>query len=261
MPQGIRFGLCVLTGALLCTTLLHAAEPAAVIPSYAESLKAFETQQAKANDPKAAFTPAEVAIMERAQQALAKKLPNPGLQVGDKAPDFSLPNVAGHPVRLSDELENGPVILVFYRGAWCPFCNLQLHALQKAEAEFAKYHAQVIAVTPQSPDKSDEQVEKTDYPFEILSDLSSKVMKDYHLFYSVDAQLLAVFKKHGLNLEEFNGKGRNVLPVPATFVIDTQGIVRAMHADVDYKQRMEPAAIIATLKQIAAQQPKFGSKY
>lgn len=260
MRQGIRFSLWVLSGVLLGATLLHAAEPPAAIPSYAEALKAFEAQQAKVNDPKAAFSPAEVAIMEQAQLALAKKLPNPGLKVGDKAPDFSLPNVAGHPVRLSDELENGPVILVFYRGAWCPFCNLQLHALQKAEAEFAKYHAQVIAVTPQSPDKSAEQVKKTDYPFEILSDTSSKVLKDYRLFYSVDAQVLTVFKKHGLNLEEFNGKGRNVLPVPATLVIDSQGIVRAVHADVDYKQRMEPAAIIAALKQIAAALPKLGSK-
>ncbi len=253
MQYGIRGYLSAIGSLLLLATMPYAvADNPVAVPSYADALKAYEAQQAKSANSKDAFSAEEMAIMQRAQTALAKRLPSPGLKVGDKAPDFSLPNVAGHPVQLSEELQNGPVILVFYRGAWCPFCNMHLHALQKAEAEFAKYHAQVIAVTPQSPDKSAEQVKKTDYPFEILSDVTSKVMKDYQLFYSVDAALLAVYKKHGLNLEQFNGKGRNVLPVPGTFVIDTQGIIRAMHADVDYKQRMEPAAIIAALQQIAA---------
>ena len=115
---------------------------------------------------------------------------------------------------------------------------------------FKKYGAQLILVTPQTPDKSKGQIEKDKYTFEVLSDLDSKVMKQYKLFYKLDSELVRVYKKLGLDVESFNGKGRNVLPIAGTFVIDKKGIIRAVHADVDYKKRMEPQEIIDALKKL-----------
>jgi peroxiredoxin len=178
-------------------------------------------------------------------------MPSPGLRVGDKAPDFALPNATGKTVRLSEALSKGPVVLAFYRGAWCPYCNLELRALQQSLPAFKARGASLITVTPQKPDKSREEIEKEGYAFEILSDLDSAVMKKYKLFFDVPKDLSDLYKeKFGLDIAEYNGEGRTVLPVPGTLVIDRAGIVRAAYAKTDYKQRMEPAAIVAALDKI-----------
>ena len=178
-------------------------------------------------------------------------MPNPGLKVGDKAPDFSLPDAFEKQVRFADLLSEGPVVLTFYRGAWCPFCNLQLRGLQQTLPYIEQQGARLVAVTPQKPDKSREQVEKDGYPFEILSDLDDRVMKAYRLYFEVPPDLSEVYKRRlSLDLAEYNGEGRYVLPVPGTFVIDRDGVVRAAFADVDYRKRVEPAEILAALKSL-----------
>jgi peroxiredoxin len=217
------------------------------LPGYKQSL---EQYMEKSKNEKSPFSSSDMTVMEKAGRDLASSMPAPGIRVGEKAPDFVLNNALGKTVSLKDKLQQGPVILVFYRGAWCPFCNMHLHVLQESLPEFQKYGAQLITITPQSPDKSVEQFSEKGYPFEVLSDLDSKVMKDYQLYFELPAELVEVYKTHGLDIEAFNGKGRNVLPVPGSFVIDTNGIVRAMHADTDYKKRMEPSAIIDALKAI-----------
>ncbi len=217
------------------------------LPSYNKSL---EQHIEKSKNEKSPFSASDMAVMEKAGKDLASSMPVPGIKIGEKAPDFVLNNALDKPVSLKDKLQQGPVVLVFYRGAWCPFCNMHLHVLQKSLPEFQKYGAQLITITPQSPDKSVDQFKEKGYPFEVLSDLDSKVMKDYKLYFELPAELVEVYKNHGLDIEAFNGKGRNVLPVPGSFVIDTNGIVRAMHADTDYKKRMEPSAIIDALKSI-----------
>ena len=234
----------------LCVSILFGPAGIALadgVPSYKQSLDGYIEQSSKEKSP---FSASDIAVMDKAGEALASSMPDPGIKVGEKAPDFVLNNALGQPVNLTAQLKQGPVILVFYRGAWCPFCNMHLHVLQKSLPEFDKYGAQLITVTPQMPDKSVEQFKQKGYPFEVLSDLDSKVMKAYRLYFELPDELVDVYKKHGLDIETFNGKGRNVLPVPGTFVIDTDGIVRAMHADTDYKQRMEPAAIIEALSKI-----------
>ena len=215
--------------------------------SYQQSLKQY---MEKSKQEKSPFSSNDITVMNNAAKTLASNMPSPGISVGEKAPDFVLNNAFGEKVRLRDKLDTGPVILVFYRGAWCPFCNLHLHALQNTLPEFKKLGAQLIAITPQVPDKSVEQLKKEGYPFQVLSDLDSKVMKDYKLLYELPDHLVEVYKKHGIDVEEYNGKGRKVLPVPGTFVIDANGIVQAVFADTDYKKRMEPSSIINILKQI-----------
>ncbi|MCW8936216.1 MAG: AhpC/TSA family protein [Gammaproteobacteria bacterium] len=229
---------------LVTSQLVHAVES---VPGYQESLNQFIEKSKSAKSP---FSEADRAVMENAAKSLTASIPSPGIKVGEKAPDFTLSNALGKKISLKDELKKGPVVLVFYRGAWCPFCNMHLHALQKSLPQFKKYGAQLITVTPQTPDKSAEQIKKDGYPFEVLSDLDSKVMKNYKLYFELPEDLIAVYKKHELDIEAFNGKGRNVLPVPGSFVIDKQGVVRAMQAQTDYKLRMEPAVIIETLKKL-----------
>jgi peroxiredoxin len=219
------------------------------VPSYQEARDAFLKQ--RADDPETArYSESDSAVMQQAEENLARTLPDPGIKAGEKAPDFILPNAFGEPLRLSDQLREGPVVLVFYRGAWCPFCNLHLRTLYRSLPEFARYGARLILVTPQQPDKSREQLEKTGYPFEVLSDLDSSVMKSYNLYFELEPDLVEVYNRLGLDIVEFNGPGRNVLPVPGTFIIDRGGVVRAMHADIDYKERMEPAAILDALAQL-----------
>lgn len=230
----------------------------AQLPSYEHQKRQFLEQRSKS--PNAArFSPEDRRIMQQAADKLANRLPDPGLKVGTRAPDFTLNNAFGSPLTLSEEWRKGPVILVFYRGAWCPFCNLHLRVLQESAPTFRRYGAQLIAVTPQRPDKSDAQISKDGLPFEVLSDIDSTVMKAYGLYYELEPELVEVYLSHDLNIAEYNGEGRNVLPVPGTFIIDTQGVVRAVHADVDYKERMEPEAILEALEALQPPEPAVES--
>lgn len=219
------------------------------IPNYQQSLDQMMEQQ-KADKKGHGFSEGDMKIMKQADEELKKSMPSPGLKVGSRAPDFTLPDARGQSVNLAEQLKKGPVVLVFYRGAWCPFCNLHLHALHNSEAYFKKYNAQLIAITPQKPDKSLEQVNKDKYSFKVLSDLDDTVMRAYKLLYSLSPELVAVYKRHGLDVEAFNGKGRTLLPIPGTYVIDRKGIIRAVHADTDYKKRMEPADILDVLSKL-----------
>jgi len=217
--------------------------------NYQKALDKMAAERAK-KPSKSKLTDDDHLTMEQFTAKLKKELPNPGIAVGQKVPMFTLANAFGQPISLKKELKKGPVVLVFYRGSWCPYCNLHLNVLKNAKPEFAKYNAQVIAVTPQQPDRSAEQIEKDGYPFEVLSDISSKVMKDFGLYFELSEKMQAIYQKFNLDLESYNGSGRNVLPIPGSFVIDQTGTVVAMQAQVDYKARMEPADILLALEQL-----------
>ncbi len=220
------------------------------LPSVEKRVDAYNQKMMKQKDgPK--MSDADMAVMKKAADNLAKELPNPGLPLNSIAPDFELNNAHGNKVKLSAYLKKGPVVLVFYRGAWCPYCNIHLHALLESEPTFKKYGASLIAVTPQTPDKSLGQVKKDKYPFEIVSDLNYEVAKAYNLYFEVIPELHNLYKtKFGLDIEAFNGKGRVGLPVPGTFVLNQAGKIVALHAELDYKTRMEPSEIVKALKTI-----------
>ena len=190
-------------------------------------------------------------IMVKAALDLEIAMPEPGLKVGTNAPDFLLINTFGKKVKLSERLKEGPVVLKFYRGAWCPFYNIELNVLQRSLPYFKEYNASLIAVTPQRPDKSLEQLEKSEYTFEVLSDLDGSVMKSYNLYFEVSQELYELYKnRFNFDITDYNGKNRLGLPVPGTFVIDRDGIIKAAYAKTDYKKRMEPEDIIKALKVI-----------
>jgi peroxiredoxin len=173
------------------------------------------------------------------------------LQVNDKAPDFELENQAYLRVRLQNVLDKGPVILSFYRGKWCPFCNIEIKALQRTLEEFQQLGATLIAISPQTTAVTRSFAEEVPLTFEVLSDPGNEVAKAYGLSYTVHSELLNVFAGVGLHLGDFNGEaGANSLPIPATYVVDKKGTIRYAFANADTTQRAEPAEIIAVLKSI-----------
>jgi len=198
-----------------------------------------------------ALTEEEIAGMGKAGEKLKELMPDPGLTVGTKAPDFTLPDAFGTKVTLSEELKKGPVVINFYRGSWCPVCNIHLKHLKNLHSTLEeKYNANLILVTPQLTEESKAQIEKNDFNFTICSDLDYKVTKDYDLFFEVTDELDDIYMKVGLDVKKTNGNDRLGLPVPATFIIDKESVVRVVQADTEYFNRMKPDEIIASLESI-----------
>ncbi|MGO4272862.1 peroxiredoxin-like family protein [Paenibacillus sp. TAF58] len=172
-----------------------------------------------------------------------------GLKEGDKAPNFTLANPLGEQVSLYDELAKGPVVLTFYRGSWCPYCNIQLRAYQQLLPEIEKLGGQLIAVTPQSPDNSLSQKEKEELAFQVISDPDGQIAESYNVLYEVPDYLKTVFiDNFTLDLSAFNETDHWILPVPATYIIDKEGIIRHAYVNPDFMKRLEPEEVIDQLK-------------
>ncbi len=179
----------------------------------------------------------------------------PGIAVGEHAPTFCLPDAHGTPVALDDRLSEGPVVLSFYRGAWCPICNTELAALQEALPDIRARGARLIAVSPQAPDRSQELVQRLGLAYDVLSDLDQSVIRDYRLQFTLDEDLRPIYRGFNMALDEHNADGTWNLPVPATFVIDQNRVVRARHVDPNYRERMHVEDIVSALDEITARQP------
>ncbi|MFI7411970.1 peroxiredoxin-like family protein [Streptomyces sp. NPDC049627] len=186
--------------------------------------------------------------MERAAQELADSgQAGRALTAGARAPLFSLPSATGRTVALQDLLERGAVVLTFYRGAWCPYCNLALRALQHHHDAITARGARLVAVSPQIPDESLSLTEKHDLAFDVLSDVGSDTAKQYGLAFDLPDDLAAVYDRFGFDLQRVNGGHARTLPLPATYVIDRDGTIRWAFADADYTRRAEPADILTAL--------------
>ena len=170
------------------------------------------------------------------------------LKVGEKAPDFELPDPTGKLVKLSALLANGPVVLNFYRGEWCPYCNLEIHAFQQLLPKFQQADAQVVAISPEQPNNSLTLQEKHDLKFPVLSDAGNTVARRYGLVFTLNAALRPLYKGFGVDIAARNGDDSFELPVPATYVVDASGTVRYAYANADYTQRAEPAAVLAAVQ-------------
>ena len=172
-------------------------------------------------------------------------------KVGDGAPGFTLPDQLGRQVSLAGELEQGPVVLIFYRGEWCPYCNAMLRIYGLRAADFSQRGARLMAVSPQTPDNSLTMAEKHSLEFPVLSDEGGEVIGTYGLKYNVASR--EVYETVGVDLAKFNGKGGWILPAPAVFVIDREGIVRFAGVNGDYTQRVEPEEAFAALDSLGHQ--------
>lgn len=169
----------------------------------------------------------------------------PGIAVGEPAPEFGLTDSSGRLIRLSDQLSKGPVIVSFFRGAWCPICNLQLAAFHRALPEIRQLGATILAVHPDSGELLADPPEG----FFILSDAEQAVIKSYKLQYTVPQNLQRIYPGlFGIDVSTQNVDGSWSLPVPGTFIVGQDGIVRLQHVRADFTQRMEPADVVAALQ-------------
>jgi peroxiredoxin len=193
--------------------------------------------------------PAEIReIMHRAGQELADSgQADRALTVGAQAPRFNLPSATGQILSLDDLLTDGPVALTFYRGAWCPYCNIALRSLQQHHEAITARGARLVAVSPQIPDESLTLTEKHDLAFDVLSDIGSDTAKQYGLAFDLPDDLAAVYDKLGFDLQRVNDGHPRTLPLPATYVIDRDGIIRWAFINTDYTTRAEPADILGAL--------------
>ena len=174
------------------------------------------------------------------------------LKLGKKALNFELPNPKGELISLSNLLEIGPVIVTFYRGSWCPYCNLQLRALQAKLADIQKLGATLVAISPEVPDDSLTASEINNMEFTVLSDQDAKVASQFGVAWEVPEFLLEHMRvDRQLDLKKVNNGNASVLPIPATFILGTDGVVKWNYVNIDYRTRSEPDDIIEALKNIS----------
>ena len=173
------------------------------------------------------------------------------ISVDDPAPDFALPNATAKSVVLKDLLRSGPVVLTFYRGGWCPYCNIQLRAYQGVSSEITGLGGRLIAISPQLPDDSLDTVNKNALTFEVLSDVGNKVARQYGLVYALPEEIRAALRSNNIPLPSINGDESWELPVPATFVVASDQHVALAYIEVDYRKRLEPEALLTCLKSLS----------
>ncbi|MGL4805924.1 MAG: redoxin domain-containing protein [Bacteroidales bacterium] len=169
-----------------------------------------------------------------------------GLRVGDKAPEFTLNDQNGNPVTLYSLLKKGPVVLTWYRGGWCPYCNLALKSLAEKSTEFSDLGATFLAISPELPDKTASTAADNKLPFAVLSDINNNVARKYDLVFQLNKETVQAYEK-GFGLSDYNGNEKGELPVPATYIIDQKGIIRYAYVNPDYKHRANPDEVLAQL--------------
>lgn len=193
------------------------------------------------------------AIMERHIAELRNGLAKTALKVGDRAPAIKLGNARGKTVDVSALLKKGPVIVTFYRGGWCPYCNLELRAFQRALPEIKAAGAALIAISPEKPDDTLSTAEKNALTFEVLSDVDQKVGRAFRLVYEFSDELKSAYEGFGLDIPAKNGADSEwALPISATYVIDRDEVIIYAYTDADYRDRADPSEILAVLRQTAA---------
>ncbi len=193
--------------------------------------------------------PSEIrATMDAAGEEVAEFVSRQSIVgVGDAAPGFTLPDATGDDVKFQALLGRGPVVLAFYRGGWCPYCNIELRALQAALPEFRRHGATLVAVSPEAPDQSLSTTEKNELAFPVLSDKGNEVARRYGLVFALPESLRPVYANFGVDLLAHNGDDSFELPVPATYVVDREGRVSYAFVNADYRQRAEPRDVVAAL--------------
>lgn len=172
------------------------------------------------------------------------------LRVGQQAPDFTLPNAFNEPVGLAALLKRGPVVLFFYRGNWCPYCNVQLRAYQQLLPELARHDATLVAVSPQTPDFTGLTASEKELTFPVLSDVGNGVARQYGVAYGVGAPVADTLRSLGIDLAAFNGTADDELPLTATFLIGRDGTIAWSWVEANFKHRADPADILAALTRL-----------
>lgn len=207
-----------------------------------------ELEQQLAKFRKRASTELAATIQAGVDELRASRIADRAVKEGDMAPDFKLPDAKGNQVALSMLLARGPVVLAFYRGGWCPYCNLQLRAYQRILPEIRNLGAQLVAVSPEPPDASLSTAEKNALEFDVLSDVNATAAKAYRLLFDLSERLKAAYVGMDKDLSAINADGQWHLPIPATYVIGQDGRIVLAFVDPEYRHRLEPTEILAALQ-------------
>jgi peroxiredoxin len=208
----------------------------------------------RAGEPPYSVSPDVIATMDRAtHQLVASGAARLALKAGDMAPAFTLQDPGGETVSSRGLLARGPLIVSFYRGVWCPYCNMELQALHEALAIFREAGASLVAISPQTRANSRKSMRENGLDFPILSDPGNAVAAAFGIRFRMPDELVALYRSLGNNLPAINGEASWTLPMPARFVIGQDGVVRYAEVNPDYTRRPEP---LEMLPAILAAQPR-----
>ncbi len=208
-----------------------------------------DTIEARKASQRSNANPEKLAAYARGIEAVvASGIESSALQVGAMAPDFTLPDARGGTVMLSEKLAAGPVVLTWYRGGWCPYCNLQLAAYQQILPQIEELGASLVALSPELPDKSLSTSEKNSLRFPVLTDLNLKTAREYGLVFKITPEVLAYYNEN-FSLIDYNGSeaAADELPLAATYIIAQDGKIAWAFLAADYTKRAEPQDILKAL--------------
>ena len=189
-------------------------------------------------------------LMQASKDLAASGIVEQAPKKGETLENFELPNQTGATQSLAALREKGPVVVTFYRGGWCPYCNLQLKSYQQMLPEINAAGASLVAITPELPDASLSTAEKNELKFEVLTDKDAAYARQLKLVFTLPESLRPIYKNFGIDVEAHNGAGKFDLPLAATFVVDTDGKIVYAMVDSDYTVRAEPSEILASLKSL-----------
>jgi peroxiredoxin len=171
------------------------------------------------------------------------------LKVGEHIPEFTLLNASNKAISINEQLrKNNYIILNFYRGSWCPYCNFELNKLQKNMSQFKILHTSLIAISAQTPDNSLELKEKNSLTFEVLCDKNNAIARKFGLVFTLEDRLIPIYEDFGIDILESNKNGTYDLPIPATYVINKNFEIIFTFVDEDYTNRCEPEDILQAIK-------------
>ncbi len=170
-----------------------------------------------------------------------------GLKVGDTAPDFSVKDQEGKTINLKKVLQKGPVIMLFYRGQWCPYCNKQMSRFSDSLSMLTAKGASVLAITPETAENVKKTIEKTKSTFPVVEDQGLAIMKMYKVNFAVDEKTITKYKGYGIDFDKANGANGANLPVPATYIIGKDGKVKYVFFNTDYRKRASVLEILNSL--------------
>ena len=193
---------------------------------------------------------ASLEIMDVATQTLVKEsIIDKSIKQGDKLHLTQLINSKGEKIDLEKLLENGPLVISFYRGGWCPYCNFELRALQQILPELKELGANLVAITPETPDNSLTTSEKNEIDFNVLTDYDNTYARELGLVFKMPKDLQEVYSSFGIDVEAHNGNTNFELPMPATLVVGTNSEVLYSFVSEDYTKRADTTFILKALKQ------------
>jgi len=189
-------------------------------------------------------------LMSEIQKLSDSDLAEKALKIGEKIPDVVLPNVSGEKIDVQSTLDQHLLIVSFYRGRWCPYCNLELRAYQEVFFEIKKLNASLVAISPQTLEHSLATRENNELAYEVLSDFGNRIARSFGLVFRLSDKVQEIYRKYKMILPEFNGDHSWQLPVPGKFVVDGNGVIRGRFVNANYTQRTDPSEVLEVLHKL-----------